>query len=158
MSKYSRYIDDIIFFYCNNTFDNVKNEIYPSDLVLNKENATNLSASFLDISITVINREFDTKLYDKRNDFNFNIVNFPFLCGNVPQKHSYGVFISQILRYSRVCRTYGNFIDECKTLVNRLIKQGFVKSLLKKSIRKLTITFINSYNKTYHEVAADVFN
>ena len=41
-----------------------------------------------------------TKPYDKRDDFNFPILNFPFMC-NIPESPAYGVYISQLIRYSR---------------------------------------------------------
>ena len=74
-------------------------DIYPASLKLNKENTTNTTAIFLDLEINVENRMFITKLYDKRDAFNFEIVNFPNLSGNIPSKTSYGVFISQVIRY-----------------------------------------------------------
>ena len=43
-----------------------------------------------------------TKTYDKRDDFDFDIVNFPFLDGDVPRSASYGVYISQLIRFARV--------------------------------------------------------
>ena len=43
----------------------------------------------------------NTKIYDKRDDFNFPIVNFPFLCSNIPAAPAYGVYVSQLIRYSK---------------------------------------------------------
>ena len=55
-------------------------------------------ASFLDLHLSIISNGFvKTKLYDKRDDFHFDIVNFPFLDGDVPRSTSYGVFISQLI-------------------------------------------------------------
>ena len=51
------------------------------------------------------------KIYDKRNDFNFEIVNIPFLDGDVPRSPSYGVYISQLIRFARVCSNVGDFND-----------------------------------------------
>ena len=50
-----------------------------------------------------------SKLYDKRDYFNFEIVNFPFLDGDVPRSHSYGVYISQLIRFARVCSNVDDF-------------------------------------------------
>ena len=47
-----------------------------------------------------------TSLYDKRDDFNFHITNFPFLSSNIPSSPAYGVFISQLIRYARACSSY----------------------------------------------------
>ena len=50
-----------------------------------------------------------SKLYDKRDYFNFEIVNFPFFDGDVPRSHSYGVYISQLIRFARVCSNVDDF-------------------------------------------------
>ena len=50
-----------------------------------------------------------SKIYDKRDDFNFEIVNFPFLDGDVPHSPSYDVYISQLIRFARVCSNTDDF-------------------------------------------------
>ena len=40
--------------------------------------------------------QLHTSIYDKRDDFNFHITNFPFLSSNIPTSPAYGVFISQL--------------------------------------------------------------
>ena len=50
-----------------------------------------------------------SKIYDKRDDFNSEIVNFPFLDGDVPRSPSYGVYISQLIRFARVCSNVDDF-------------------------------------------------
>ena len=50
-----------------------------------------------------------TKIYDKQDDFNFEIVNFPFLDGDVPHYPSYGVYISQLIPIARVCSHVDDF-------------------------------------------------
>ena len=70
--------------------------IYPAELQLNKANASDTVAAFLDLNLSIHNDIVSTKIYDKRDDFNFDIVNFPFLDGDVPQS-SYGVYIYLIL-------------------------------------------------------------
>ena len=51
----------------------------------------------LDLNLSIHNNIVSTKIYDKRDDFNFDIVNFPFLDGDVPRRPSYGVYIYLIL-------------------------------------------------------------
>jgi len=76
-----------------------------------------MSASYLDIQLEIDNEgRLRTKLYDKRYDFNFPIVNFPFLCSNIPAAPAYGVYISQSIRYSRACGSYQDFLDRCMLL------------------------------------------
>ena len=52
---------------------------------------------------------FSTKLCDKRDDFDFHIVNFPFMLSNIPSGPSYGVYIAQLIRYARCCSYYDDF-------------------------------------------------
>ena len=67
--------------------------IYPAELQLNKANTSDTEAAFLDLNLSIHNYIVSTKIYDKRDDFNFDIVNLPFLDGDVPQRLSYGVYI-----------------------------------------------------------------
>ena len=62
-------------------------------LQLNKANASATEAAFLDLNSSIHNDTVSTKICDKRDDFNLNIVNFPFLDGDVPQRPSNGVYI-----------------------------------------------------------------
>ena len=65
------------------------------------------SSSYLDFHLEIENEGLlKTKLYDKRDDFSFQIVNFPFLCSNIPAAPAYGVYISQLKRYSWACISY----------------------------------------------------
>ena len=69
--------------------------IYSGALQLNKANASDTEAAILDLNLLIYNDIVSTKIYDKRDNFNFDIVNFPFLDGDVPGRPSYGVYISQ---------------------------------------------------------------
>ena len=73
----SRYLDDII--NINNVyFDIMVSQIYPSELQLYKDNTLETEATFLDLHLSISNGIVSTKIYDKRGDFDFEIVNFPF--------------------------------------------------------------------------------
>ena len=67
-----------------------------AELQLNKANISDTEAPFLDLHLSVANGFVSSKIYDKRDDFDFDIVNFPFLDGDVPRA-SYGVYISNLL-------------------------------------------------------------
>ena len=95
----SRYLDDLLNI-DNNFFDSMVNCIYASKL--NKTNVSDAEFSFLDLHLTISDGFVNTKIYDKRDDFDFDIVNFPFLDGAVPRSASYGVYISQLIRFARV--------------------------------------------------------
>ena len=78
------------------------NRIHPPELQLNKANTSDTEAPFLDLHLSISNGFVSSKIYDKRDDFDFDIVNFPFLDGDVPRSTSYGVYISQLIRFARV--------------------------------------------------------
>ena len=73
----SRYLDDLLNI-DNNFFDSMVNRIYPSELQLNKAYVSDDKASFLDLHLSISDGFVKTKIYDKRDDFDFDIVNFLF--------------------------------------------------------------------------------
>ena len=81
------------------------NQIYPPELQLNKANTSDTEAPFLDLHLSISNGFVSSKIYDKRDDcdFDIHVVNSPFLDGDVPRRPSYGVYISQLIRFARVC-------------------------------------------------------
>ena len=97
----SGYLDDLLNI-DNNFFDSMVNSIYPSELQLNKANVSDTEASFLDLHLSISDGFVKTTIYDKRDDFDFDNVNFPFLDGDVPRSTSCGVYISQLTRFARV--------------------------------------------------------
>ena len=120
-----RYIDGLIVFNNKKFREHVKN-IYPSQLNVERTNLPDNLASYLDLTFTVEKDERpSTKLYDKRDDFNFYIVNFPFLSSNIPSGLFYGVYISQLIRYARCCSYYDGFRHRHKMPVERLVFQGY---------------------------------
>ena len=73
---------------------------FTSQLTAEKANTSDDQANYLDLTFIIeSNNRLYTKLYDKRDDFDFHIVNFPFLSSNIPSGPSYGVYISQLKRY-----------------------------------------------------------
>ena len=84
-------------------------QIFPTELQLNKANASDTKAPFLDLNLSITNGIASSKFYDKRDDFNFEIVNFSLLDGDVPRSPSYGVYISQLIRFARVCSYVDDF-------------------------------------------------
>ena len=95
-----RYIDDLIVFNNKKFLDYLK-EIYPSQLTVEKANKSDHLADYLDLTFMIDSGgKLSTRLYDKRDDFDFHIVNFPYLSSNIPSGPSYGVYISQLIRYA----------------------------------------------------------
>ena len=95
-----RYIDDLIVFN-NKRFLDYLTEIYPSQLTAEKANKSDHLADYLDLTFIKDNGgKLSTRLYDKCDDFDFHIVNCPFLSSGIPSGPSYGVYISQLIRYA----------------------------------------------------------
>ena len=102
----SRYLDDLSNIH-NNFFDNMVNHIYRSELQLNKANVSDTEASFLDFHLSILDGFVRTKMFNKREDF--DIVNFPFLDGDVPCSTFCGIYISQLIRFARMSSHVNDF-------------------------------------------------
>ena len=86
--------------------------------------------------MSITNGIVSSKIYDKRDDFNFEIVNFPFLDGDVPRSPSYGVYISQLIRFARVCSNVDDFNSKNVFLTTQLLKQGYRYHKIQKAFSK----------------------
>ena len=75
--------------------------------------------------MSITNGIASSKIYDKRGDFNFEVVNFPFLDGDIPRSPSYGVYISQLIRFARVCSNNDNLNNRNLFLTAKLLKKGY---------------------------------
>jgi hypothetical protein len=144
LSQSYRYIDDLLIFNSDGLMDEHKTKMYPPELVLNKENKTDDHVTFLDIDMTVQHNThtLHTHIYDKRDDFNFTINNFPNLSGNIHGKRSHGIVISQLIRFCKACIHIDDFISRCKCMMTKLINQFFDKIMLQNKVS-------NFYDKYY---------
>ena len=142
-SNTCRYIDDLLTLN-NPDFQACIGQIYPPELELKKTTESHDSCSYLDLNINVLNGKFCTDLYDKRDAFNFSIVNFPHMDSNIPSKPAYGVVISQLVRYLRICCNYQDFVYRSKLLTTRLLRQGYVYQKLCSTYK----TFVHRYPRT----------
>ena len=132
----SRYLDDLLNI-DNSYFEGMVNQINPSELQLNKANTSDTEAPFLDSHLSISNGFVSSKINDKRDDFDFDIiVNFPFLDGDVPRRPSYGVYISQLIRFARVCSHVDHFNTRNKCLTAKLLKQSYRYHKLRKAFSK----------------------
>ena len=114
----------------------VMQDIYPKGLILVPDDSDGLSAPFLDLQLAIKDGVISTSIFDKRDAFDFPIVNFPTLTGNIPIKSTYGVFICEIVRYARACTHFEDFKLRTLILVNKLKSQFFLDKLLKKTYLK----------------------
>ena len=142
------YIDDLLS--VNENFGNYISDIYPSDLELKDTTLTSNEVCYLDMRIKNgdSNTPFHLSVYDKRNDSSFRIVNFPHMDSNIPANPAYGVYISQLVKYVRICTSklylYIDFADfhhvsftkgsNLRYFVNRLLNSLNVTVLLLRSM------------------------
>ena len=92
------------------------NPSYTSELQLNKANVSDSEASFLGLHLSISDGFVRNKIYDKRDDFDFDIVNFPFLDGDVNRTTSCSVYISQLIRFAPVSSHVDDFNTRKKVL------------------------------------------
>ena len=144
----SRYLDDQLNI-DNIHFEQTVHRIYPTELQLNKANASDTEAAFLDLNLSFHNDTVSTKKYNKQDDFNFGMVNFPFLDGDVPRRPSYGVYISQFIRFARTSLHVNNFNNRNKFLTAKLLKQGYRFHNLHKAFSKFCRRHFDLFEK-YH--------
>ena len=118
-------------------------------------------ADYLDLTFIIDSGgKLSTRLYDKRDDFDFHIVNFPFLSSNIPSGPSYGVYISQLIRYAQCCSHYDDFRYRHKCLVDRLLSQGYKALRLEKSFKKFYGRYqdlIEKYRRSVNAMVSDSF-
>ena len=79
----------------------------------------------MDIHLSISGDFVKTKIYNKRDDFDFEFVNFPFLDGDVPRSTSYGVYISQLFRFARVSSHDDDFNTRYKVWTAKRLRQGY---------------------------------
>jgi hypothetical protein len=129
------YTDDVLSLN-NSKFCDFVDRIYLIELEIN-DTADTDTASYLDLHLEIDSEgRLRTKLYDKRDYFNFPLVNFPFICSNIPAAPAYEIYISQLIRYSRACGSYQDFLDRGLLLTRKLLNQMFLLVKLKSSLRK----------------------
>ena len=132
-----RYIDDL--FSINNVdFGNYISAIYPPELQLTDTSSSSTEVCYLHTHIKTgdTTTPFRISIYDKRDDFTFWIVNFPHMDSNISANPAYGIYISQLVRYARICTSKGDFMNRLRGLSLRLRQQGFLTNLLQRTFTK----------------------
>ena len=131
-----RFIDDVGSFQVGDEILKICRKIYGDQLQLNKENEGTLSANVLILSFKINERCIVTDLYDKRRDFDFDIVQFPDLHGCIPSKPAYGLVMSQLLRYYNICSSDSAFVKNTVLLLSNLLNKGFQRKLLMNKVEQ----------------------
>jgi hypothetical protein len=156
---YIRYINYVLSDNNNNQFHTYVYSIYPNELEIKDTTECSTFASYLNILKLDTNGNLTTLLYGKRDDLNFSIVNFPYLCSNYPISPPYDVYISHLIRYTRACLTYDQFLINLQT--NKLISQGFLQCRLQAVFREFYGRYsdlLYHYNLPLGEMLSDVFH
>ena len=116
--------------------------IYPRSLdIANTNSNPHISCSFLDLDIRLVDDHFVSKLYDKRRDFNFDILGLPSFTSNIPIRMTYGVLCSQFCRFAAACHLKDDFILNCRMFVDKLVQNGYPVHILRRFVNKF------KYNK-----------
>ena len=119
------YTDDLISF-SNKRFKEFISDIYAKELTISDTTESTSVASYLDLLFTRDeNNNITIKLYDKRDEFDFHIVNFPFMSSNIPSAPAYGVYASQLIRYAHCCSNNSDFLSHHRALVTRPLSQVY---------------------------------
>ena len=155
-----RYIDDVLSLN-NSKFGDFVDRIYPTELEIKYTTDTARCASYMDIYLEIDNEErLRTKHYDKRDYFNFFIVNFPFIGSNIPTATAYGVFICQLIDIPElVVHIRISLIDGCCKQRNYWTKCSIVK--LKSSLPVFygrNHDLVNRYGISESQMTTDMFH
>ena len=100
-------------------------------------------------------------MYNKTDDFDFEVISFPFPESNIHSNITYSAFFSQLLRYASICSNYIDFKNRCKILSQKLISRGFSANKLTWQFKKFSFHYnelLNKYQKNYLEILKEIFN
>ena len=136
LSNNSRYIDDIAVVNFLG-FDTVARYIYHPSLILDGSNQGYHYDTFLDLLIRIYNKKFVIGIYHKVDDFDFEVINFPFPSSNVESCIAYKSFYSQLVRFHTLCNNVNDFCIRVDLLRSKLCIRGFKEELLHKYFFKI---------------------
>ena len=136
------------------TFKEHYQNIYPREMILKCTNLSKATCTFLDLRVSVFRGKFRYNSYDKRNDFKFSIANYPHIDGNIPYSTSYGVYMSQLVRFCDINLEVRSFLSDVKDMTAKFIKQGFIKDMLKNTY----LNFRDKYLYKWSKFGVDISN
>ena len=125
----SRYLDDIITVNFDD-FGKVAEDIYPTELLLEKNDGDGKSDTFLDLDIHVSTGQYNINIYNKTDYFNFHVISFPFLDSNIANNVCYNSFSSQLYRFCKLVSGASHFVAKSSNLYVKLVERGYDRNLL----------------------------
>ena len=146
LSNNCRYIDDISIINYK-AFDKLVNKIYPQELIACRNGNDNKHIQYLDIDITVTGTNYQTKVFNKTEDFNFTVVNFPFVQSNIPKRVPYNVFYNELYRYHNICSNQHSFLQKTANTFNLLLNMGYQRKFLISGIKRFFNKYISKMGK-----------
>ena len=161
LSNNKRYVDDLgVINYTS--FASRIPEIYPPDLLMERSGNDNKFVNYLDIAVNIYSHKVTTKMYNKIDDFNFEVVNFTFPHSNISIDIGYNLFYSQLIRYYKICSEVQDFIHSSRNLYRELSLRGYSHwGLVRKFLLfiKNNSEVINKYNvNDVTEMQRSIFN
>ena len=144
LSNTRRYVDDLITFnYLH--FHNLINVIYPPSLQMERSGNDNKNVNYLDLNVSIKPDGISVSVYNKTDDFNFNVVSLTFPHSNIPIEVGYNVFYGQILRYGNICNNLEAFKFHLNKIFQIMVSRSYDRDLLikmvKRCLRKYNIIF-----------------
>ena len=133
LSNNSRYVDDV-------NIINYKKflTLMPTICLQVDRNGNNdKKANYLDVTVEIKEDGINTTIYNKTDDFDFDVVMFTFPSSNIPSHIGYNIFTNQLLRYSKICSLKESFMHKTQSLFTTLKSRGYEESRLVKSCKKI---------------------
>ena len=146
LSKNQRYVDDLAtinYLY----FHMIIKDIYPESLQMERAGSDNKNVNYLDLNINITPEGLNISIYNKTDDFNFDVVSLTFPHSNIPLEVGYNVFFSQILRYGNVCTSLDIFTFHLHKIYEILVNRGYNREKLIKNIQRC----LRKYNSVFRK-------
>ena len=131
-------MDDLLVVH-NQTDDDVDeqlSQVYQNTLQLKKTHNSETSSNYLDLAITITNDKISTKLYNKTDDFSFNVIRFPYSDTNISLINKSSVIYTETLRLANTCSFFNVFVSKITDMVTTLLKNGYEEDFIVTSIVK----------------------
>lgn len=134
-----RYVDDFASL-ANENINEFIRDIYPPELSL-LQTSLPLKMAFLDVHITVEDNIIHTRVYNKTDDFPFNVMRYSHFDSNVHESVGYNTFYGEMVRYCRICSDRNPFELRVKSLVHDFLNHGYSLEKLIRSVSKFVMKY-----------------